>query len=51
MISVMPLYVEVDEIYNLACPAAPIHYQVINGWSIESRHTLLRHLSVPFWAF
>src|SRR5687768_5627663 len=23
-----PLYVEVDEIYNLACPAAPIHYQV-----------------------
>jgi UDP-glucuronate decarboxylase len=23
----IPLYVEVDEIYNLACPAAPIHYQ------------------------
>jgi UDP-glucuronate decarboxylase len=23
----MPLYVEVDEIYNLACPASPIHYQ------------------------
>lgn len=23
-----PLYVEVDEIYNLACPAWPIHYQV-----------------------
>jgi len=22
-----PLFVEVDEIYNLACPAAPIHYQ------------------------
>ena len=22
-----PLYVEVDEIYNMACPAAPIHYQ------------------------
>jgi UDP-glucuronate decarboxylase len=22
-----PLYVEVDEIYNLACPAAPVHYQ------------------------
>jgi UDP-glucuronate decarboxylase len=21
-----PLYVEVDEIYNLACPASPIHY-------------------------
>jgi UDP-glucuronate decarboxylase len=23
----MPLYVETDEIYNLACPASPIHYQ------------------------
>ena len=23
----LPLHVEVDEIYNLACPAAPIHYQ------------------------
>ena len=23
----IPLFVEVDEIYNLACPAAPIHYQ------------------------
>jgi len=23
-----PLYVEVDEIYNLACPASPLHYQV-----------------------
>lgn len=22
-----PYYVEVDEIYNLACPASPIHYQ------------------------
>src|SRR5262245_33219293 len=22
-----PLYVEVDKIYNLACPASPIHYQ------------------------
>jgi UDP-glucuronate decarboxylase len=22
-----PLYVEVDEIYNLACPGSPIHYQ------------------------
>jgi UDP-glucuronate decarboxylase len=22
-----PLYVEVDEIYNLTCPASPIHYQ------------------------
>lgn len=24
---IMPYYVEVDEIYNLACPASPIHYQ------------------------
>jgi UDP-glucuronate decarboxylase len=24
---ILPLYVEVDEIYNLACPASPIHYQ------------------------
>ena len=23
-----PLYVEVDEIYNLACPASPVHYHV-----------------------
>src|SRR5437764_12986819 len=22
-----PLFVEIDEIYNLACPASPIHYQ------------------------
>jgi len=22
-----PLYIEADEIYNLACPASPIHYQ------------------------
>src|SRR6476469_10913336 len=22
-----PLFVEVDEIYNLACPASPVHYQ------------------------
>lgn len=24
----MPFFIEVDEIYNLACPASPIHYQV-----------------------
>ncbi|TYB33907.1 MAG: SDR family oxidoreductase [Flexistipes sinusarabici] len=23
-----PLYLEVDEIYNLACPASPVHYQI-----------------------
>ena len=22
-----PIYLEIDEIYNLACPASPIHYQ------------------------
>jgi UDP-glucuronate decarboxylase len=27
---IMPYYAEVDEIYNLACPASPIHYQ-FNG--------------------
>jgi UDP-glucuronate decarboxylase len=26
----MPIYLEVDEIYNLACPASPVHYQ-FNG--------------------
>ena len=25
--STFPLYVEVDQIYNLACPASPVHYQ------------------------
>lgn len=25
---IMPFYAEVDEIYNLACPASPVHYQV-----------------------
>jgi len=23
----LPLYIEVDQIYNLACPASPVHYQ------------------------
>ncbi len=23
-----PLYVEIDQIYNLACPASPVHYQL-----------------------
>ena len=45
-----PLYVEVDEIYNLACPAEPIHYQydpvqttkvsvhgAINMWGLAKR--------------
>jgi UDP-glucuronate decarboxylase len=25
---ILPLYVELDEIFNLACPASPIHYQL-----------------------
>src|SRR5208283_527967 len=24
---ISPIYLEVDEIYNLACPASPVHYQ------------------------
>lgn len=24
---IMPYYIEVDEVYNLACPASPVHYQ------------------------
>ena len=24
---IMPYFVEVDQIYNLACPASPVHYQ------------------------
>ena len=37
-----PLYVEVDEIYNLACPASPIHYQLdpvqTTKTSVHRRH-------------
>ena len=37
-----PLYVEVDEIYNLACPASPIHYQFdpiqTTKTSVSGRH-------------
>jgi UDP-glucuronate decarboxylase len=32
-----PLYVEVDEIYNLACPASPIHYQFDPAFSSPRR--------------
>ena len=31
-----PLYVEVDEIYNLACPASPIHYQYDPGQTTKT---------------
>ena len=34
-----PLYVEVDEIFNLACPAAPIHYQfdpVVSNFIVQA---------------
>src|SRR5467141_2985156 len=31
-----PLYVEVDEIYNLACPASPIHYYCNDAQTTET---------------
>ena len=31
-----PLYVEVDEIYNLACPASPVHYQYDSVQTIKT---------------
>jgi UDP-glucuronate decarboxylase len=31
-----PLYVEVDETYNLACPASPIHYQYDPGQTTKT---------------
>ena len=40
-----PLFVEVDEIYNLACPAAPIHYQYdpvqTTKTSVHGAHNML----------
>ena len=38
-----------DEIYNLACPAAPIHYQVGYLTLLLCRRTLSRRLSAVFW--
>jgi UDP-glucuronate decarboxylase len=32
----LPLHVEVDEIYNLACPASPIHYQFDPGQTTKT---------------
>ncbi len=32
----IPLQVEVDEIYNLACPASPLHYQRDPVWTIKT---------------
>ncbi len=41
-----PLYLEVDEIYNLACPASPIHYQIDPVQQCAARRT------TPFaWSF
>ena len=31
-----PLYVEVDEIYNLACPASPVHYQAHPAQTVKT---------------
>jgi hypothetical protein len=38
-----PLYVEADEIYNLACPASPIHYQFdpVQTWTAPHPWTTL----------
>ena len=38
-----PLYVEVDEIYNLACPASPIHYQFDPVQTGYERYKQCRH--------
>ena len=40
-----PYYVEVDEIYNLACPASPIHYQFD---PVSTTKTFFRLLPVKF---
>ena len=46
-----PLYVEVDEIYNLACPASPIHYQhdpvQTTKTSVHRRHQYARSRQTP----
>ena len=43
-----PLYVEVDEVYNLACPASPIHYQYDPVQTTKtSVHLSLIHISEP----
>ena len=36
----IPVYVEVDEIYNLACPASPVHYQFD---PVQTTKTSVRH--------
>lgn len=33
---IQPLFVEVDQIYNLACPASPVHYQRDPIWTIKT---------------
>jgi hypothetical protein len=38
-----PLYVEADQIYNLACPASPIHYQHDPVQTTKSAHGLRQH--------
>ena len=43
-----PLYVEVDEIYNLACPASPIHYQFDPVQTTKtSVHGAINMLGIP----
>lgn len=43
-----PLYVEVDQIYNLACPASPIHYEHASVQTIKTRvHGAIHMLGLP----
>jgi len=42
-----PLYIEVDEIYNLACPASPVHYQRDSVQTIKTNiHGAINMLSL-----
>ena len=44
----LPLVVEVDEIYNLACPASPIHYQRDPAQTIKTCvHGAINMLGLP----
>src|SRR5260370_37300734 len=39
-----PLYIEVDEIYNVACPASPIHYQLEPVQTTKTNHHRAIHM-------
>src|SRR5256885_11774602 len=46
-----PLYVEVDQIYNLACPASPIHYQFDPVQDRKSTRLNSSHLVISYAVF